>query len=521
MKKLSERLDLESVTVTFLPLPKGRRRGNAIGFCATAPIATLEAAGGAPPWRWVNGKPEVLTYETVKRLTALGAAGRQVVGHWTTPKGDEHGLLWSPGADGAMHASELHPKAWQKSWASACDGRQQIGFGYENFAKMPSRALVWSGTAESVVVLLGRDGRLDSQARGVCDGIQVGRVGSRGAHACLWRGTSESFVDLHPADERYQASEAIGVGDGQQVGLVMDAEFHNRAALWAGTATSFVDLAPDGFLNSRAWACAQGLQIGFIQREERGMLIRAALWNGSKDDFLDLQQFLPEAWNASQALGIDIGETKLRIIGTAQQAVKSGGYEMNAGQVPVLWELTLRDPALRARPEAPGAPAVVASTASTSDEHRMDALLTTFGDAIVAGDYKSAHGQLAPWLQKEITAEKLQTVLERVRLEETAFGDVVVSGNDSTLDELRSHYGEYHRDDRSRTFTTVDEFGEWGPPSIYLNDEITNDNFRQWSLLEFTPDPDAGSELDYLLRLWIIVVDVNAEMRIGHLEPGD
>src|SRR5215471_19894310 len=67
MKKLSERLDVESVTVTFLPLPKGRKRGNAIGFCATAPIATLEAAGGAPPWRWVNGKPEVLTYETVKR----------------------------------------------------------------------------------------------------------------------------------------------------------------------------------------------------------------------------------------------------------------------------------------------------------------------------------------------------------------------------------------------------------------------------------------------------------------------
>src|SRR5262249_48755491 len=151
----------------------GRKRGNAIGFCAAAPIATLEAAGGAPPWRWVNGKPEVLTYETVKRLTALGAAGRQVVGHWTTPKGDEHGLLWSLGADGAMQASELHPKAWQKSWVSACDGRQQIGFGYENFAKMPSRALVWSGSAESVVVLLGPDGGLDSQARGVGEGIQV------------------------------------------------------------------------------------------------------------------------------------------------------------------------------------------------------------------------------------------------------------------------------------------------------------------------------------------------------------
>ena len=96
-----------------------------------------------------------------------------------------------------------------------------------------------------------------------------------------------------------------------------------------------------------------------------------------------------------------------------------------------------------------------------------------------------------------------------------------MSGNDSTLDELRSHYVEYHRNDRSRTFTAVDEFGEWGPPSIYLNDEITNDNFRQWSLLEFTPDPEAGSELDYLLRLWLIVVDVNGQMRIGHLEPGD
>jgi hypothetical protein len=39
--------------------------------------------------------------------------------------------------------------------------------------------------------------------------------------------------------------------------------------------------------------------------------------------------------------------------------------------------------------------------------------------------------------------------------------------------------------------------------------------------IEFTPDPEGKSECDYCLRLWLIVVEFNGAMMIGHLEPGE
>jgi hypothetical protein len=66
-------------------------------------------------------------------------------------------------------------------------------------------------------------------------------------------------------------SRAIGVGDGQQVGVVgwkktTLADQVARAALWSGSAVSFVDLTPRGFKNAWAYACARGLQVGWASR---------------------------------------------------------------------------------------------------------------------------------------------------------------------------------------------------------------------------------------------------------------
>jgi hypothetical protein len=38
-------------------------------------------------------------------------------------------------------------------------------------------------------------------------------------------------------------------------------------------------------------------------------------------------------------------------------------------------------------------------------------------------------------------------------------------------------------------------------------------------ILDFTPDPDAGSDLDYNLRLALIVVEIEGAMKIAYLEP--
>jgi hypothetical protein len=71
-----------------------------------------------------------------------------------------------------------------------------------------------------------------------------------------------------------------------------------------------------------------------------------------------------------------------------------------------------------------------------------------------------------------------------------------------------------------RSSTVAWHLGDWGPPSVYIADEITTDNFRQWMSIDVTPDPDNEPGLDYILRLWLIVVDVGGAMNIGYLEPG-
>ena len=519
MPTLSQRVDASSITVSFLKLPKGKKRGSGISFVGSEPIASVEGAGySSPSFRWVDGKPELIGFQDLKRLSVRGASDNQVAGYWSTPKGAERALVWTRASDGTLNGVELHPPKWEKSSALACGDGQQIGFGYEVFVKNPSRALLWSGTRDSIVVLTGPDAEVDAMGMDVAGGIQVGYVGGSGrAHACLWRGTSESFVDLHPAGT--VGSEALGTGGGQQVGNVWDGEFTTRAALWSGAADSYVNLSPKKFFRSRATKCSHGFQLGWVCNEDRGMMIRAMLWGGDAEDYIDLQDSLPEPWNASWPMALDVDGDRLRILGTAQHATKSGGYEVNAGEQPVIWEFKLKIAEPRA--ERALAPAITTAPAEETDEQRVQRVGVEFAQAVVDGDFKTAHSLLAPWLTKQVTAKKLQAILKKEFIDDVPPVDFDVGGNDTTLDELRDHYREYHKDDRTKTLATAEEFGAYGPPSIYVADEITTANYRQWMSIEFTPDPDGDSGLDYCLRLWVIVVESEDTMCIGHLEPGE
>jgi hypothetical protein len=527
MPALRQRIDVASVTTSFLTLPKAKKRGSAVGFCGDEPVATVEgAASSSPPFRWVNGRPEPVTYQEVKKLGANGTSGAQIAGVWYTPKGDERALVWTRHDSGTLSGVELHPQKWEKSSALACGDGQQIGYGYVNFAEDPCRAVCWSGTRDSMVVLTGPDPSWESMGKGVAEGVQVGYVGGSGRQrACLWRGTTESYVDLHPPAKEIIGSEALGAADGQQVGQIWDDEMMGRAALWSGSPDSYVNLSPAGFMRSRASRCARGLQVGWVCREERGMLLRAVLWNGSADDFIDLQDALPSPWNASWAVDLDIVGDRLLILGTAQQAVRRGGYEVDAGKLPVIWEMKLL---IAESPSRGDARVVVGATAAAGAaavevgaEQRVEKAGADFAQAVIAGDFEAAHNLLAPWLQQQVTAKELQTILSKELIDGIVAAEFEISGNDSTLDDLRRHYRESHKNDRARTLTTTEKFGAYGPPSIYIADEITPANFRQWMAIEFTPEPDDESGLDYCLRLWLIVVEVNGEMKIGHLEPGE
>jgi hypothetical protein len=291
------------------------------------------------------------------------------------------------------------------------------------------------------------------------------------------------------------SSEVLGVGDGEQVGSTMDEEFRMFAALWKGSAASHVNLGPEGFRRSGAYACARGFQVGWVAELDQGMLTRATLWSGSPDERLDLQRHLPEPWNVSSAIDLHVDGDRLRVIGAATQAVKSGGYEMNAAQVPVLWEIRLRTAEPPVRRAAVAVPSPIATAEPESPERRIERVVEEFAGAVIAKDFKAAHARLAPWIANKLGATRLRAFIKEHLLDDSAPADFQSSGNDITLDHLR-------------------ELGEHAIP-----DAVAAENFRQWMMLDFTPDPDAGSELDYILRLWLIVVEIDGAMRIGYLEP--
>jgi hypothetical protein len=522
MSRLTDRLDIDSVTARVLTLPKGKKRGAAIGFCAGQPVVAPEAASAAPPVRLVDGQPQAITFRDVKKISANVAADSQIGGYWSTPKGDERALVWLVNGHGPVGV-ELHPANWEKSVVLGCGDGQQIGYGYQIYTKQPSRALWWNGSADSVVVLTGPNPEQDAMGHAVADGVQAGHIGGSGfPHACLWRGTSESFVDLHPARPDINGSEILGLDANQQVGVLWTRKATNEAALWSGSAASYVTLAPQGYTRSRAERCSHGFQIGWMGKEPRGMLLRAVLWAGSADQFLDLQQFLPEPYNASWTRDLHVEGNRLRIIGTAQKVLNDGRYEMDDGKVPVMWEFTLREavPARTPRP-ATAAAKPAAAPAVESDDELVARAASVFAQAVVDGDYKAAHAQLAPWLQREITVKTLEKVLKRELIDGIEPIDFSTGGNDTTLQDLRESYAEYHENDRSRTFATCDSFGEYGQPSIYIADEVTPENYRQWMSIEFVPEEDNEAGIDYCLRLWLIVVKVDGAIKIGHLEPSE
>src|SRR5262252_7404473 len=153
MPTLSQRVDRATITVTLLPLPKGKKRGRGIGFWGGDPVASIDSAGNsAPPFRWRALTPQIVPYQDVKKLQPSGTSATQLAGSWYTPKHDERALVWTRIGDESFEGMELHPKGWEKSATSACGDGQQVGYGYMKFVKDPKKALLWSGSRESMIV---------------------------------------------------------------------------------------------------------------------------------------------------------------------------------------------------------------------------------------------------------------------------------------------------------------------------------------------------------------------------------
>ena len=197
---------------------------------------------------------------------------------------------------------------------------REVGDGLNQALGSGLRALLWHGTADSVVDL-NPAGTHFSQAFGVFGDTQVG-IGSNltpatytgGYHALLWHGTADSAVDLNP--EGFSTSQGNAASDTQQVGTGSGtATGNNRhAVLWRGTADSAVDLNPTQFPTSYALGVSGGVQVGFGSPSNGGS--HAVLWTGTPQSAIDLNHFLPAGHKTfSQAFGVDAHGNVVNVVG--------------------------------------------------------------------------------------------------------------------------------------------------------------------------------------------------------------
>jgi hypothetical protein len=187
---------------------------------------------------------------------------------------------------------DLHPSGFDHSYAFAVAEGNQVGIGETLATPSRNHALLWSGTADSVVDLhpVGFD---HSGAKDVFGKSQVGggSVGESG-HALLWTGTATSVVDLHPAG--FDGTEAHGIWGDRQVGVGIGpgTEGNLHALLWNGTAASVIDLHPAGFSRSIAQAVSGAGQVGFGSGPSTSDRFHALLWHDTAESVVDLHQYL-------------------------------------------------------------------------------------------------------------------------------------------------------------------------------------------------------------------------------------
>jgi hypothetical protein len=189
---------------------------------------------------------------------------------------------------------DLHsPAAGAISMGSAIGDGQQVGLGTSP-TNGASRALLWSGSAASVVNLNPAAAQ-SSQAVGVSGGKQVGYVDFTGneQHAVIWSGTAASFVDIHPAG--YAESTAIRIHVNDIVGTGND-----HALLWTGPAHTFTDLHPEGFVSSSVNDVFAGRQGGSAALSGTGPS-HALVWSGSAENYVDLH---PDGFQSSGITGL-------------------------------------------------------------------------------------------------------------------------------------------------------------------------------------------------------------------------
>jgi hypothetical protein len=215
------------------------------------------------------------------------------------------GLISHAHAQSTWTVTTLHPSGPATRSSAEGAGAQQVG--YINLGVQVTNAAVWSGTTNSFVNLHPA-GATRSVAWGSGDGQQVGQASFANiavpARAMLWTGSAGSAVDLHPAG--WAISEARDAAGGQQVGFAtFSSAFVSSAILWRGTAESFVILDPPNAGGASRALGTDGVQQVGTWTPGFGAGANAALWSGSAASHVDLE---PPGVGVSEAFDVSRGQ---------------------------------------------------------------------------------------------------------------------------------------------------------------------------------------------------------------------
>ena len=200
------------------------------------------------------------------------------------------------------------------------DGVQIVGFATTRNGQNGGldHALIWNAT-NGMAIDLGTGGN-GAQALAVARGQQAGfTTRSSGRVATIWSGTAESQIVLHPRNGAI-TSEIMGTNGIRQVGFCsFDTEVAdeatraritkrvNKAYVWDATVASARSIHPASFTQSYATSINGSSIVGYAYKGyESGILAtyRAILWN-SRLQPIDLNAFLPADFIGAIANSID------------------------------------------------------------------------------------------------------------------------------------------------------------------------------------------------------------------------
>jgi hypothetical protein len=282
---------------------------NVHSFCAA--LFFLATVIGASTSHAVSYIATILQPTGFTDSSGNSVSGTTQVGYGSGPatSGLSNALLWSGTASSVV---DLHPAGFDVSYAVGVSGANQVGYGQGTATSSNIHALLWSGSAGTVVDL-NPIGLTVTYGLGISGSIQVGYGFSTDdflSHALLWSGLAGSKVDLNPAG--YTESFAYAVSGTSQLGYSQvgygygpSTDSNSHALLWNDTAESSVDLNPSNFTESFANAVFRTTsgttEVGSGTGAATGGATHALLWTGTPTSKVDLH---PTGFDFSEALGI-------------------------------------------------------------------------------------------------------------------------------------------------------------------------------------------------------------------------